>query len=569
MALTSSLHTALTGLSSSSRMLNVTGNNIANVNTVGFKRSRMTFQTSLTSTLHNASSPTAESGGRNPAQIGHGTRVGTVTRDFTGGPLEPTGVNTDLAIEGDGFFIVQDGSMQRYTRSGNFDLDRDYNLVTTEGAQVLGFGIDENEQIVEGTLEPINVPLGNRTVAEATQSVQLGGNLNAGGTVASQGSLNTSLALFNGAGGPAATAGDALDDMHDAANNDLFDVGDVITVQNVAKGGAELPTKTFEVGPANTTDSDDFGTTLQDFMDFLQGALGVDTSVSGGVAVNGSGQVEVTGNSGTINDTVINAGDIVVNKGSGSPSQPFTWTKGQDADGESVRTTFAAYDSLGNEMTLDVNMVLEGKDNTGTTWRYYVQSDDDANLSRALDTGTIQFDTNGQMIGDDNPTFTVDRSGTGAETPQTIELSLDHNDGTLSALSDESSNLVTLNQDGTPIGTLEDFTVAQDGTIQGIFSNSLVRTLGRVALANFSNPQGLEEVGSNLYGTTTNSGAAQVGTATQGGLGRVVGSALEQSNVDLSAEFTDMIAATTGFSANSRMLSTSERLIQELLNTIR
>ncbi len=128
---------------------------------------------------------------------------------------------------------------------------------------------------------------------------------------------------------------------------------------------------------------------------------------------------------------------------------------------------------------------------------------------------------------------------------------------------------MTLNQDGSPIGTLEDFTVSQDGTVQGIFSNSLVRTLGRVVLASFSNPQGLEEVGSNLFDVTTNSGAAQVGTASQGGLGRIVGSALEQSNVDLSSEFTDMIAATTSFSANSRMLSTSDRLIQELLSTIR
>ncbi|MFW6058562.1 MAG: flagellar hook protein FlgE [Phycisphaeraceae bacterium] len=569
MALTTSLHTALTGLSSSSRMLNVTGNNIANVNTTGFKRSRINFQTSLTSTLQNAAAPTANSGGRNPAQLGHGTRIASIMRDFSGGPVEPTGVNTDLAIEGGGFFVVRDGETERYTRSGNFDLDSNFDLVTSEGAKVMGFGIDENNQIVEGDLEPINIPLGNQTVAEATENVQLGGNLNAGGDAATQGSINTSSAMFDGASGPAAGAGTLLDDLHDAANNDLFDVGDVITLQTVAKGGSELPTKTFEVGAANTTDSDDNGTTLQDFMDFLEESLGIDTSVSGGVNVNGAGELEVTGNSGTINDLAIDSSDIIVNKGQPGASQPFTWSKTQEADGESVRTTFAAYDSLGNEMTVDVAMVLEDKTNAGTSWRYYVQSDDGADLSRALGTGTIDFDTNGELLTNTNPTFLVDRTGTGAETPQTIELDLDNQEGTLSALSDEASNLVTLNQDGSSIGTLEDFTVGQDGTVNGIFSNSLVRTLGRVGLANFANPEGLEEVGSNLYGVTTNSGAAQIGTPIQGGRGRIVGSALEQSNVDLSAEFTDMIAATTGFSANSRVLTTSERLIQELLNTIR
>ncbi len=384
MALTTSLHTALTGLATSSRMLNVTGNNIANVNTFGFKRSRVGFETSLTSTLSSASSPSGNYGGRNPAQIGHGSKVGGVTRDFTGGSVQPTGVNTDLAIEGDGFFVVRDGDNQRYTRNGHFDLDSDYNLVSEGGAKVQGFGVDQNNEVVKGVLQDINVPLGNRTVAEATTEIQLGGNLNAGGDVATQGSINTSIALYSDATATtAAVAGDNLNTIYNAAGTNLFNTGDVITIEKVAKGGAEMPAKTFEINATNTTGSDDNGTTVQDFMDFLEDTLGIDTSVSGGVSVNGSGQIVTTGNSGTVNNIEIDAGDIVVNKGSGSPGTPLSWTQTQEADGESVRTTFAAYDSLGNEMNVNLNMVLDTKDNNGTTWRYYVQSDDDSGLDRA------------------------------------------------------------------------------------------------------------------------------------------------------------------------------------------
>lgn len=570
MALTSSLHTALTGLSNSSRMLNVTGNNIANVNTTAFKRSRTSFETSLTSTLQSATGPTAAHGGKNPAQVGHGTKLAGITRDFNSGPLQPTGSSTDMAIEGKGFFVVKDGDNQRYTRNGDFDLDREFNLVTTDGHRVQGFGVDEDEQIVEGDLQDINVPLGNRTVAEATTTVQFGGNLNAGGDLATQGSMNVSNALFSDAGAATpAAAGDALTGLHDAAGNNLFDLGDVITLENVSKGGATLPSKRFEVGAANTTGSDAHGETLGEFTGFLESVLGIDTDLGGGVNVDGDGRLVVEGNPGTVNDLNIRSNSFIVNKGTDGSAAPLEWDRAQQADGESVRTSFVGYDSLGNEMKLGVSMVLENRDNAGTSWRYHVESDDDASLDRALDTGTIQFDNHGQMVTDAPPTFFVDRTNTGAETPQAITLDLDPEDGTFSALSDQSSEMRTLNQDGAPIGTLQDFAVAQDGTVEGIFSNSLTRTLGQVALADFSNPDGLDEAGGNLFDPTTNSGAAQIGTPGAGGLGRIVGEALEQSNVDLSEEFIDMIAATTGFSANSRVLSTSDRLIQELLNTIR
>ena len=570
MALTTSLHTALTGLSNSSRMLNVTGNNIANVNTTAFKRSRTDFQTSLNTQLSSANGPTASHGGQNPAQVGHGTMLAGITRDFRGGPLQPTGMNTDLAIDGNGFFIVDDGGTQRYTRSGNFNLDANFNLVTHDGQRVQGFGADEDGRIMDGRLQDINIPLGNLTVAEATTSVQMGGNLNAGGEIATQGSINVSNPLFTDAAATTpATASDMIESLYDSDGKQLFNVGDVITFQNVSKGGARLPEKTFEIGANNTTGSDAYGATLGEFAGFLESVIGIDAGISGGVQVDANGQIAITGNSGTVNDVNIDPSDIVVNKNTDNALSPFAWDKQQQANGESVRTTFMAYDSLGNEMDFSLSMVLENKSNAGTTWRYYVQGDENPDLQRALATGTVQFDSAGHLLSDTAPAFTVDRSNTGAQTPQLISIDLDPEDRTFSALSDESSKIATINRNGAPIGTLEDFHVSPDGTIDGIFSNSLTRVLGQVATANFSNPQGLAEGGANLFDTTANSGAPQIGTPTTGGLGRIVGSALEQSNVDLSEEFIDMIAATTGFSANSRVLSTSDRLIQELLNTIR
>jgi len=179
MGLTTSLHTGLTGLDANSQKLNVAGNNISNVNTHGYKKSRISFETAISENLKQATGPDGELGGTNPAQIGLGTKTAAVTKDFSNGSLQPTGVNTDMAIEGEGFFSVRQGGTERYTRAGNFDLDKDFNLVTPDGWQVQGYGVDDNFQLVQGQLETVNIPLGNMTIAEATETVRLGGNLNA------------------------------------------------------------------------------------------------------------------------------------------------------------------------------------------------------------------------------------------------------------------------------------------------------------------------------------------------------------------------------------------------------
>ncbi len=199
MALTNALFTGLTGLSAASTAVDVAGNNIANVNTTAFKRSRITFETQISQTLAGASAPSGELGGTNPAQVGRGVRVGAIEQDFTTGSIQPTGSSTDVAIEGNGFFVVDGGGQQLYTRNGNFGLDRDYNLVTSDGQKVQGFGVDDDYNVVEGVLRDISIPTGVLSIAEPTTEVKFAGNLNAGGDLATQGAITAFSPLFTDA----------------------------------------------------------------------------------------------------------------------------------------------------------------------------------------------------------------------------------------------------------------------------------------------------------------------------------------------------------------------------------
>ena len=148
----------------------------------------------------------------------------------------------------------------------------------------------------------------------------------------------------------------------------------------------------------------------------------------------------------------------------------------------------------------------------------------------------MQFDTNGQVLTTSNANIQIDRAATGAFTPQQITLNFSQGDGGVTALADEGSDIAAVSQDGSPIGTLESFSVGEDGLITGVYSNGLLRTQGQVALAKFSNPVGLQSTGGNVFISTPNSGTAAIVAPGDGGSGRIIGKALELSNVELSQE---------------------------------
>ncbi|MBB6430745.1 flagellar hook protein FlgE [Algisphaera agarilytica] len=571
MGLTTSLYTGLTGLAANSQTIDVTGNNIANVNTNAFKSSRVNFETAIAQTPRSGSAPSGQIGGTNPAQVGLGTRLGSITADFSNGALSSTGVSTDLAIEGDGFFVVDDNGSQRFTRNGNFSLDRDFNLTTAAGGLVQGYGVDEDFNVVEGVLTDITIPIGVTTIASPTTEVKFAGNLNAGGDIATQGSITDFEQLFSDAGATVpATGATALTALTKADLTNPFALGDVITISGATRGGSAIPDRTFEINAAPTlgVNADANGTTLQDFADFLDNIFGIDqTAVPAGVSIAG-GVLSVTGNVGSANGISFDDTNLIVNQGT-APSTPLQLNTSQQADGESTLTTFAAFDSLGNPLTVNLVTTLVTKDANGTQWSFSATAEDDTDIDTFLGTGTANFDTEGQFIGLNNAGLTLDRANTGAENPLQIALAFTDPFGSVTALVDQSTELRTLSQDGFPIGSLEDFDISLDGVITGSFTNGLRRTLGKVPLATFANNNGLRQVGGSLYEAENNSGNPAIVSAGVAGAGSVVSRALELSNVELSEEFVNLITASTGFSASSRVITTSDDLIQELLTLVR
>jgi flagellar hook protein FlgE len=578
MASATAMFTGLSGLNANARSLDVIGNNIANANTTAFKSSRLMFSNMISRTLSIGSPPADNTGGTNPYQIGLGVNVAGTQRNFSGGTLSTTGDGRDLAIEGNGFFAVQRGADTLYTRAGAFRQNDRQELVTIDGDRLLGFGVDEKFNIIPGTLTGLTIPVGGLTIAQATTNVRFAGNLDASGSlptrgasIAVKGTPTSGLTLLPGSVPPPGPGHvlettSPLSRIEDPAvpGTPLFSAGQMIELRGAEKGTAVVPTARLTVTPT---------TTVQDFMNFLRDATGIQTGLSNpdggipGVALNPvTGILTLTGNTGDVNDLTIDPSDVRLLDATGQfVRQPLVTDKSASSDGESVRTSFLAYDSLGTPVVIDLAVVLEGKSSAGTSWRYYVESPDDSDLALQVATGTLSFDTLGELQTTTAPTVMIDRAGLGPGTPLTIALNFGGGPDTVTALADDGSAIAATFQDGSPIGTLSGFGIGTDGIITGAFTNGQTRTLGQVALTTFTNQDGLVDEGSNLFRVGADSGTPQVTTPGKLGTGRIISGALELSNVDLSQEFINMIQASTGYSASSRVIRTTDELMQQLL----
>ncbi|HEX4055444.1 MAG TPA: flagellar hook-basal body complex protein [Tepidisphaeraceae bacterium] len=569
MGLTSSLFTGLSGLDSNQAWLNVVGNNIANANTTAFKSSTVSFSPQFYVTDQASSGPNGDFGGTNASQEGTGSEVASITADFTPGQISTTGVDTDLAISGNGFFVLNSTAGQQFTRDGGFTLNGNNQLVTSSGAYVQGYGVDATGNVIPGALQSLTIPLGQETEAAATKNVTLEGNLNSGGALANGATILTSQA-FTTSGGTAPTGTTLLSDLVTTGGTPaaLVNVGDTLTLAGT-RGTNDLPSDSFTVTATST---------VNDLENFINQAMAIDTTVSEpgnptpGTTLQTTGttaQLTIIGNTGTANALTLGSQGLVDATGD---TTPFTMSAGTDGaftdnpSGESTNTTITAYDSLGNPITVNLTTVLESASTSGTTWRFYATSpNNEAATGSILGNGTLTFSSSGALLASTGTQIAIDRAGTGAQSPDNINL----NFSGMTAYASTSSNMVMSTQDGEPIGTLTSFSVGGDGTITGQFSNGLTKSLGQVALANFNNDDGLINDGGNLYQTGPNSGTPLIGGATQNGTGTVQSGALEESNVNLSNEFINLIMASTGFSASSKVISTSDELLTDLLNTQR
>lgn len=465
-----SMFSGVSGLKAHQLKMDVIGNNISNVNTVGFKSQRATFQEVFNQTIKGASSPQVGRGGTNPQQIGLGISLASIDTFHIRGAVQRTDNNTDLAINGDGFFILSNSSdflNRTYTRAGNFTLDEVGNLVASNGYRVLGYMEDEERNpapdgstVLKGVMEGIVISKSKSFPAKATDTATMEGNLD----------------------------------------------------------------KDFTRVPKYEAD----GTTLSKPADYI--SIGADKNL-------------------------------------------------QFSNGVQYReTTSVFYDSLGGQHKVKFTFVRGIKDGStageDNEWGVIVQNLDDMSYFAKDDATTvsnppkldeivvpIKFNSEGTLDSTSIKSIALKIDGNNIFDDMNVVVNFEN----LTQFANDSTASIT-NKNGYPQGYLDTFSIGQSGEIFGIFTNGQSRVIGQIALAAFKNPAGLEKTSENMYQVTPNSGEPIYGIPGSSGLGALNPGTLEMSNVDLSAEFTDMITTQRGFQANSRIITASDEMLQELVN---
>jgi flagellar hook protein FlgE len=551
------------------------GNNPANSQTVGFKQSDIAFVTQFLQTFSLGSGPTGTNGGTNPLQTGLGVRVGAVTPEFTQGTIEISASPLDLAIQGEGFFMVENSDGERlYTRNGQFKLNADNELVTITGERVLGYGVDDDFVLEPTTLVPLTIPVGTAMVATPTRNVFMQGVLTPSGDTATSAGVAQTATLAPSGGGPL-TAGTLLTDVVDTSigPTPLFDLGSLEYTGR--KGGRLLEPRTLQITATST---------VQDLMNFLQEASGIQTTandplmptslnniptevgtLSPGISIV-NGQIRIVSNNGEANAIDLDASSLRLTTATNNLLTPnLGFTTLQEGVGQGAVSDFLAYDSLGNAVNVRVTAVLESVVDNVTTYRWFAESGDNSpatGSSIVAGTGLVTFDGDGQLISAANNTVNVQRFNNSALDPLSFDLDFSE----VSGLAAPEATLAAARQDGSPPGTLTSYLVGEDGLLVGVFSSGVVRDLGQLRLANFANPAGLVQVGENQFRQGLNSGLPIEGNPNTFGMGSLLGGALELSNTDVGQNMIDLVLATTQYRSNARVISTAQQLFDELLN---
>lgn len=606
-----SLFTGITGLDAYQSWIDMLSNNIANTATVGYKGQRMTFADLFYQQVVSPTGPTAARGGTNPQDFGLGVKVNSVDTEFAQGGLETTGINTDLAMSGDGFFILRnaDGSSSpTYTRDGAFSLNSNGLLYDpASGLAVQGYTANINGVITQtGTPADINIPIGLTEQATATGSgvkvgptltdqvfdISAGGNLDQ--TQWSQQFLNQVGASIN-PGQPKSISTTVYDSLGNAHQLTLTYTPDAqgSVAATIATAGAADTTAAPTVNPA---------TSQNDTITITANAAGTQATITDTLGTN---QVATQGSTVTVGGATFTLASPMPSNGvqtitvtaanNGLPSSV------QDAQGQphtvssrwkvtasfTDTTTFATIATPGSINGAGVvTAPTYGKGSTGTLGFVYFDQN-----GQFINTSSIEGTTNNNAITPADATYlhsagggqpninqgnqlnilawgpgvgnpaSAPTAGGGAPTAGPIAIDYSKN---ASLAGSYSANVIS--QNGYAAGTLSNITVGQDGTISGSFTNGQNKTLAQLALATFQNEQGLQRVGGNQFAQTAASGLAQLGVGAAGRFGNVVAGSLEQSNVNLGDQFTKLIVAQRAFEANSRGITTADQNLITLIN---
>lgn len=476
-----SLFSGVSGLKVHQTKMDVIGNNIANVNTVGFRGSSVNFSDVFYQTSQSASGPNAETNtaGTNAMQIGLGADMASIAVNLSGtGSTQRTDRNMDVMINADAFFIVNSGGVNYFTKSGAFDVDAAGTLYcTTNGANVMGWGVDENGEIKKDIVSELKLLTPENAYSDptATTAVTLTGNIDKKENRVKFGAdgYPLSVTFYDNIGNSFTAKFKVNQVAADDPNNYTVQIADIFDSNNKSILKRETTDENGNVTYASTEQFISFGGTE------LEYELDENT-----------GEITFTGDAPKLSFNGANGAFIAVSGGEG-------------VDGKNL------------------NLCL----NNG-------------GANNAFPMAGVNIDFSGlTMYGGSGSTSIKpvrgDAKGQGA---------------------------------GNAPGELDGIKIASDGKIYGVYNNGDKKLFGQIAVATFANPSGLEAVGNSMFAATLNSGdfdgvgidITQVGTLSVG--------ALEMSNVDLSTEFINMITTQRGFQANSRIITTSDTMLEELIN---
>ncbi len=559
MGMLTSLFTGVSGLSANGQGLSVVGDNIANSNTVGFKGSRTVFADILSSSL----------GGGSAFQVGRGSFIQNVQAVFGQGTLETSSNPLDMAIEGDGFFILKDTSgAQYYTRAGQFTLDKDGNIVNPEGLLLQGKLLTGTQA---GQVSTINVASLN-SPPNQTSSVTIATNLNSATSAKNPLSLPADSFTID-ASNQTLVVRIGLTDYTVSVATGTYDGAGLATAIQTALNAAPIP-----VGDRDFTVTYTPGTDNRPPKFVISKTAGTFTPEWGGTTTTIEQILGFRSTTPSAAATSFEADYVAVGF---DPNKASTTSD--------FSTSITVYDSLGyghlvtvyfrkTAESVDLDGIGVGDDTTGNRWHWYavVQSSDSTQGQVQVGAqGYLEFDTDGRLVRD------VQEYGgspgafdfTGGVT-QAQAISFDFGTGTAAGGSGRdkttqygsANSVIFQTQDGYASGSLKSLIVDNTGTMVGAFTNGQTLRIAEIYLARFIAPTMLTKQGRNLFTESAASGSAIIGSPNTSGRGRVMASSLETSNVDLAEEFVRMIAFQRGFQANTRVITTTDDMLTELMN---
>lgn len=564
-----SLYSGVAGLKTHQTRMDVIGNNIANVNTTAYKSSSMTFSELMSQTTQKASGANATTGvgGTNAKQIGLGVKAGAInTAITTQGSAQPTGNPFDIMITGDNFFVVSNGSENFFTRDGSFYVDGAGNLaMTSTGYNVMGWGVDETTgNIKQDTVTALRImSAANMTYPpEATTQANISGILDENDKDVTSANGKTVNLNFFDARGYSYTAKFTFKQSGEPNTN----VYSMELTKLLDSTGAEIDISAL-----------DFGNRTQQKME-TKVTLNTDAYMwDGKVLKTKDGTTEVANLADIFNQdgSLITPQDDAAAQKQQKALDAIAKAYGYEGSTDeflNLYITSAAdpkqqltmQDLLGNMMagkTTDIlpadgsTITMEGRYFEGTT---VVFNKDTAKLeSVGGSTTNLGINAAFSQLGGNFSDITIDLS----------ECTNYDNKGT-STIGATSGDLDGPGTGcGRRLGDMIGVSIQKDGMIYASYDNGMTKLLGQIATAAFANASGLEKEGDNLYSATLNSGEFDgIGVDITAGGGYMSPGQLEMSNVDLSSEFTEMITTQRGFQANSRIITVSDTLLEELTN---